>query len=273
MYFITLSEMMGTNGEKIARQAATGMGYPFYGEEELMKRASEMDFFEDVKMLDEKGPSLFETLFSERPKIALDRLQSLIYEVAKSGNALFFGRGSQLLLRSFDCAFHVLITGSKEKRIARIMDEKVVGKALAEKMIERSDHDKKDFLRFAFDEDWLNINLYDLVFNTDKLSTDSAVKMVIDAAKSEGIKACGMESLKLLGKLSIQRKIESAFLEAHVTGHHVFYDVEDFNKVRLYGFVHSDEEKEAIERIIKGMQDVEKVTNELFVYRNSLGGA
>ena len=35
MYFITVSEMMGTNGEKIARQVAQGLGYTFYGEEEL----------------------------------------------------------------------------------------------------------------------------------------------------------------------------------------------------------------------------------------------
>jgi hypothetical protein len=41
MYFITLSEMMGTNGEKIARQVAEKMGYRFYGEEELMRHAAE----------------------------------------------------------------------------------------------------------------------------------------------------------------------------------------------------------------------------------------
>jgi cytidylate kinase len=272
MYFITVSEMMGTNGEKIARQVAAGMGYTFYGEEELMKSASESGFLDDIKRLDEKGPPLFERFFSERPKISLDRLQSIIYEVAKNGNAVFFGRGSQLLLRSFDCAFHVLVTGSMEKRIERIMDEKMVGKELAEKMIERSDHDKKSFLRFAFDEDWVNPNLYDLILNTDKLSIDSAVKMVIDAAKSEGIRACGIDSVKLLGKLAIQRKIESAFLEVGVTSPHIFFEVEDSNKVRLYGFVNSAEEKEAIERIVKRMKDVENVTNELSIFRGSMGG-
>jgi cytidylate kinase len=272
MYFITISEMMGTNGEKIARQVAQGLGYTFYGEDELMKKAAESGFLDDFKKLDERGPALFEKFFSEKPKISLDRLQSVIYGVAKDGNAVFSGRGSQLLLRSFDCALHVLVTGSKEKRIERVTDEKMVGKELAEKMIERSDHDKKSFLRFAFDEDWLNPHLYDIVLNTDKLSVDSAAKMIIDAARSDGIKACGIDSVKLLGQLALQRKVESVLLETGVMNPRLFFDVEDPNAVRLYGFVTSPEEKEEIEKIVKGIRDVKTVRNELGIMRGPMGG-
>ena len=123
MYFTTISEMLGTNGEKIARQAAKELDYTFYGEEELFKAAEEMGFLSDVKKMEEKGPAFLERFFSEKPKIYLDRLQSVIYEVAKKGDAVFFGRGSQLLLHSFDCAFHVLVTGSMEKRVKRVMDD------------------------------------------------------------------------------------------------------------------------------------------------------
>jgi len=272
MYFITISEMTGTNGEKIARRVAEGLGYTFYGEAELMKSAAESGFLDDFKKLDEKGPPLFERFFSERPKISLDRLQSVIYEVAKNGNAVFFGRGSQLLLRSFDCALHVLVTGSAEKRIERVMDDKMVGKELAEKLIDRSDHDKKSFLRFAFDEDWLDPRLYDLILNTDKLNSDSAVKMIVDAAKSETIKTCGIDSVRLLGQLALQRRVESAFLETGLTNPHLFFNVEDSETVRLYGFVTSSEEKEEIERVVKGIKQIGKVKNELNVARGPLGG-
>ena len=57
---------------------------------------------------------------------------------------------------------------------------------------------------------WLNPRLYDLLLNTDKLSIDSAVKMIVDAAKSDEIKSCGIDSVQLLGKLSLNRKVESA---------------------------------------------------------------
>jgi cytidylate kinase len=272
MYFVTLSEMMGTDGEKIARQVAEKMGYRFYGEEELMRHAAEKGFLDDFKKMDEKGPPLFEKLFSERPKISLDRLQSVILEVARDGDAIFFGRGSQLLLRSFDCALHVLVIGSTEKRVERLAEQNKLGKELAEKMIQRSDHDKKSFLRFAFDEDWLNPYLYDLVLNTDKLSVDSAVKMVVDGAKSDGIKACGIDSVKLLGMLAMQRRVESVFLDSGVMSTHLFFNVEDSDTVRLYGFVNSSEEKEKIERIVKGIKDVKKVINEIGVMKGAMGG-
>jgi len=263
--------MSGTDGDKIARQVAKKMGYTFYGEEELFKAADEMGFLDDVKKLNEKGPNLLEKFFSERPKIYLNRLQAVILEVAKKGDAVFFGKGSQLLLHSFDCAFHVLLTGSLEKRVQRAMEENHVSREVAEQMIHRSDHDKRGFVRFAYDEDWLNPQLYDLLINVDKLSFDSAVKIVVDAAKSEEIKACGRDSVRLLGKLSLQRKVESSLLEAGVLNPYLFATVENSNTVRLYGMVNSQEEKEAVERVVKGIKDTKNISNDLVVFRGSMG--
>jgi len=272
MYFITISEMAGTQGETIARQVAKELGYTFYGEEELFKAADRMGFLDDVKKLNEKGPSFLERFFSERPKVYLNRLQSVIFELAKKGDAVFFGRGSQLLLHSFDCAFHILLTGSKEKRVQRLMEEKRVSREVAEQMVRRSDHDKRDFVRYAFDEDWLNPQLYDLLVNVDKLSFDSAVKIVVDAAKSDGIRACGIDSVRLLGKLSLQRQVESALLEAGVLSSHLFVSIEDPITVRLYGTVISEEEKEAIEKVVKGIKDAKKILNDLVVFKGAMGG-
>jgi hypothetical protein len=77
--------MLGTNGEKIAKQVAKTLDYTFYGEEGLFKAATEMGFLIDVKKLDEKGPTVPEKSFSEKPKIYLGQLQSVIYEMAKKG--------------------------------------------------------------------------------------------------------------------------------------------------------------------------------------------
>jgi len=267
MYFITISEMLGTNGEKIARQVAGKMNYRFYGEDELSGAAHQMGFLTDLGKLDEKGPTFLEKLFSEKPKLYLDRIQSVIYELAQKGDALFFGRGSQLLLQSFGCAFHVLVTGSMERRIERILQERGVGREIAEKMIQKADHDKRGFFRFAFNEDWLNPHLYDLILNTDKLSIDSAVEMVVAAAKSSEIKACGVDSVILLGKLSLHRKAESALLEAGLMTPYLFVSVEDPDSVRLYGLVDSLEEKERVAKVIKGIKEIKKITNDLAVSR------
>ena len=79
MYFITFTRKMGTSGSEIARRVANELHYSFYDTEAIEKhRAREMGFVEDVKEVDEKMPSLFERLFSHRPEIYLDRLNSVI---------------------------------------------------------------------------------------------------------------------------------------------------------------------------------------------------
>jgi cytidylate kinase len=273
MYFITLSEMLGTHGGKIARQTASALNYGFVGEVELFRAAKEMGFFSDVKELDERSPNFLERFFSERPRIHLDRLQSVIYEVAQKGNTVFFGKGSQLMLSSFGCALHVLVTGSLEKRIQRVMEEHGVGREVAEKMIEKSDHDRSGFIRFAFNEDWLNPKLYDLVLNTDKLSLQSGVDLVVSSAKSDEIKACGIDSVTQLGKLSLLRKVESGLLEAGLASSHVFVSVEDPDTVRLYGFTYSSEEKNEVDSVVKRVGNVKKIINDLQVFRGNLSGA
>jgi len=272
MYFITISEMLGTNGETVARKVAKELNYTFYGEEELFKVADEMGFLSDIKKLGEKSPALLERFFSEKPKIYLDRLQSVIYEVAKTGDAVFFGRGSQLLLHSFDCAFHVLVIGSMEKRVQRVMESRQVVREVAEKMIHRSDHDKRGFIRFAFDEDWLNPFLYDLILNTDKLSVDSAARIIVQGALTEEIKSCGIDSVINLKKLSLQRQIESSLLESGLLSSHLFFTIENGNEVHLMGVVGSEEEKQKVESLVKKIKGVEKVVNNLLVVKPAASG-
>ena len=96
--------------------------------------------------------------------------------------------------------------------------------------------------------------------------------MVTDGAKSDGIKACGIDSVKLLGKLALQRKVESAFLETGMTSTHLFFNSEDSDIVRLYGFVNTPEEKEEIEKTVKRIKDVKKVTNEIGIVKAAMGG-
>lgn len=267
MYFVTVSEMIGSNGEKIAREVAKRINYPFYAKEELYTAADAMGYLSDVTHLEMKSPHLLEKYFSDKPKIYLDRFQSVIYELASKGNALFFGKGSQLLLHSYDCALHVLITGSMEKRVQNVMESNRVSHEVAQEIIRTSDHDKAGFLKYAFDRDWLDPHLYDLILNTDKLSTESAVKMIVDAAQSDEIKTCSKNSVELLGRMSLHRRIESSLLEAGVMSLRIFYVVDGPDSVRFYGVVNSAEEKETIARVVKKIKDIKHIKNDLTVFR------
>lgn len=266
MNFITVSEMIGTGGEKIARTLAQELNYSFVDDEEVLATASSMGLISEARKLEERPFPLMERIFSERPKVYLDKLQAVIYEIAKKGNIVFFGGGAQILLQAFECAFHVFIVGSKEERIKRIMAEKKVDKEVAEKIILTSDQNKRSFMRFAFNEDWQDWKLYDLIINTDKLSVDSAVSVIMEGATASEIKACGLHSLRLLEALSINRRVEAALLEAGMLSPHIFYELDDNNNLRIYGVVYSPKDKEEIEKILYKLSGINRVKNELRVF-------
>jgi len=60
-------------------------------------------------------------------------------------------------------------------------------------------------------------------------------------------------------------------LEANVVNPHLFATVENSNTVRLYGMVNSQEEKEAVEKVVKGIKDTKKISNDLVVFKGSMG--
>ena len=268
MYFVTVSEMIGTGGEAVARKVAEKLNYSLYAKKELFEAAEEMGYLSDLPQMDLKNPHLLEKYFNDKPKIYLARFQSVIYELAKKGNGLFVGKGSQLLLHSCDCALHVLVIASMGKRIDRLVQTMKVEEVVAEKIIQTSDQNKTVFSKYAFDEEWLIPQLYDITINMDRINIETAVNLVVDAAQSEEIKACSADAVATLGKLAIHRKIEFALMEAGLLSLRIFFLVEDMETVRVYGTVYTEGEKEAIGRVVGEVKGVKTVNNDLTVLKH-----
>ena len=145
------------------------------------------------------------------------------------------------------------------------MEKNKVTRDVAEKILHTSDRDKRGFLRFAFDEDWLNPNLYDVVINTDKVDIKSAVAMIVHPAKSDEIRQCGIEAVKSLGMLSLQRKIESALMEAGLMNPLLSFTVEDIDSIRIFGSVNSSVEAAQIIQTLKQIEGIKNIKNDLTV--------
>jgi osmotically-inducible protein OsmY len=75
-----------------------------------------------------------------------------------------------------------------------------------------------------------------------------------------------------LGRLFLQRRIESAFLEEGIPSSHLFFAVEDPENVRLYGFASSKEEKGRIESVVKRVRGVRGIHNEINIFPQGVGG-
>ena len=267
MNFITFSRKLGSGGGEIARQVAEKLGYALYGTEAIEQAAREMGFLESVKEIDEKAPSFFRRILSQRPTVDLDRLTSVVYELSKKGDSVFLGRGSHLLLKSFQCGLHVRVTASREKRIQNLV-ARGYHEESAKTAVDRSDQERGAFIKFAFGADWENPELYDLVINTDKLSSGLAVETVLNAARSNDMKACSVDALRSIEMMALAKRAEAAVIEADLAyGYPVSVSVEvlEPGRVQLGGFVGDEATKVKAEGVVKAVKGVESIVNKIRV--------
>jgi cytidylate kinase len=262
MYFITFSRKTGTGGSEIARTVAAQLGYGFYDTAAIDSTGREMGILGQADYADEKAPSLFARLFSKEPEIYLDRLNSVIYELAGRGNAVFLGRGSHILLRDLRCALHVRVIASAEKRL-RNLRARGIPDEVATKMMHRSDQEREAFTKFAHGVDWNDPELYDIVLNMDNLTVDLAVDTILHIARSEEVKARSVDAMDSLKALAVRRRAEAALIEAGFSLNALSLSVPEPGRVLLTGSVHSQSAATRIREVVENVDGVASIDNRI----------
>ena len=263
MKWITVSRKMGTHGSEIARRVATELGYHFYDTKAINHMAQELGFLGSIREIDEKVPSVFQRVFSPRPMVYLERLYSVIYELAKQGDAVFLGRGSHLLLRDFPCTLHVRVTASPETCIRTLLAQGLNREAAA-RTITRTDDERSAFVKFAFGVDWEDPARYDLVLNMDKLSVDLAVSTVLHMIRSPEISEASADAIRTLGMLALASRAEAALSEAMFgrgLAASLSVSVPEPGKLRVSGNVETEAIKAQAESVLRSVKGVDSVEN------------
>ncbi|HET6461281.1 MAG TPA: cytidylate kinase family protein [Syntrophales bacterium] len=260
MYFITFSRKMGTKGTEIAKFVAKELQYNFYDTEDIEKKAEEMGFLDDIREINGKTPPLLKRVFSCRPDICLDRLNIVIYELARLGSAVILGRGGNMLFRSIPYALHVRVIASQETRVRNLM-ERGYKREAAVIALQKSDHERESFIRFAFQREWDNPELYDIVLNMDKLTINTAADMVLCAARVDEVQGRTGDVINSLDMMKLAATVGTALAQAGFRSSYVSAFVNEPGKVRLTGVVQVPREKSTAERIAKGVKGVESVEN------------
>jgi len=267
MHFITFTRKLGAGGTQVARQTAERLGYRFYDTEAIEAAAQELGFLQDVREIDEKPPTFLRSVFSQRPAVGLARLNAVVYELAKGGDAVFVGRGCHILLKSFRCALHVRVTASREVRLRTLRERGYPGEAAA-RAIEQSDRERAAFIRFAFGVDWDSPELYDLVLNLDNLSCPLAVELVVQLARSEEIRDRSVDALAALERLALTSRVEAALMEGGFTqGALLLVRVElpGPGRIRLTGFAENAASRAQVAEVVRAVKGVREVDNQLGV--------
>lgn len=183
MTVITLSRQMGSQGDDVALAVAQRLGLQLVGRE-LINRAARAAGAPEVALaaLDELG------LLGVKPSAAALRLYrqkvaEVITELAKQGNVLLVGRGSQVVLADRPGTLHVRIIAPRALRIAIVQARCGVPAEVAAARVEASDRARAAYLRRHHGMRLDDPALYDLVINMARLDVEAAVALVCEAAQ------------------------------------------------------------------------------------------
>lgn len=103
----------------------------------------------------------------------------VIQNMAREGNVLIVGRGSQILLRDNPEALHVKIVAPLAYRVEKLMSLEGLSQREATQRILASDGARAEYLRRYYGVNWLDPQLYDLVINTGRITIQTAVQLVV----------------------------------------------------------------------------------------------
>ena len=271
MPLITITHPFGSEGVEVAGRVAEALGCELFDDSRLKRLAQEQGVSpEEFNRLDERTPGYWASFFKSRPQIFINVLESVIYEIARKGEGVIVGHGSQVLLRDFDCAFHVRLFAAEGRRAERIAAAKGLSREGALKLVRSQDREQAGFFRFAFQLELDDPALYDTVLNLQKLGVATAARIIVDAARSEDLRACSLNALETMERLSVEKRVRAALIEQRVDPSLLVIEASGQGTVHVGGISGSDEDRRKIGAIVAGVPGVAKVVSAMEVVKGGL---
>jgi cytidylate kinase len=271
MPLITITHAFGSEGVEVARRVSETLSCELFDDSRLKRLVQEKGISADeFNRLDERTPGYWASFFKSRPQIFVNILESVIYEAARKGEGVIVGHGSQVLLRNFDCAFHVRLFSPEGRRIDRLAAEKGLSRDAATRLLRSQDREQAGFFKFAFQMDMDDHALYDLVVNTRKLEPATAARIIADAARAEDLRSCSLHALETMERLSVEKKIRAALMEHRVDPSLVVVEVRGDGEAHVGGVSANDEDRQRVAAVVRAVPGVKNVVSEMEVVRGGL---
>jgi cytidylate kinase len=187
---LLVSRELGAGGGQIASKVAEQLGWAHLDKEIIEKLASQYGTPRVIlDAVDEKRIGWLADLlngwveghgFSQLSYV--NRLGRLFNMVAKRGNVVIVGRGAKFLLPKA-AGFSVRIIAPMEFRIEQIVLRHGVTAAEARSLIQKSDMDRRSFIKTYFHHEVTDPHVHDLVVNIKQVTPTFAVEVIFDAVQ------------------------------------------------------------------------------------------
>ena len=260
MAIIAISHEMGAGGPEIGQQVAQRLGYRYVDHELISDAARRYGLLEEkLDHLDESKPTLFERFDAETRRY-ITAIQTALYEFAERDAAVLMGRAGQWLLRGLPHVVRVRVMAPFDIRVKRLakklagqMGEQTNQRTVVE-MIRRDDTEKAGRMRYLYEVDLRDAALYDLVINTEKLSIDAAVDLIVALARRSEL-ATTEAAARLVADRTLASRVQVALAtHAETRKYRITVEARD-GVVTLEGTAALDEAVE-VTRGVEGVRDV-----------------
>jgi len=214
------------------------------------------------RLLDGKA-GILEKLTADKTSMSIYTAAETIDLAARDGGCVLRGWGAAQLLRSVPHAVCVRVCAPVALRKQRMLER--LGSSDLESIdseIKISDEAHAAIIRRHFGVNWQDAELYDVVFNTERVSVGECVEEVLKLVRNPAF-AETPASLHRLADLKLAATIKSALRE-HATTRAVQISVEaDAGAVTLAGIVDGAGEQAEVERAVRKVDGVKSVQSKL----------
>jgi len=201
---VCVSHATGSGGEEIGKQVAQRLDY-LYVDEEIVARAAARGGLEPGDIADEEhrrsfagrilevlaegggeawtfGAGVTAAMESVRPADIRALIRETVVQTAARGRVVIVAHAASYAVEPDPAKLRVLVTASPTTRAQRVSAQETVDESQAVRMVKDADAGRRDYLKRFYGVDRESPTDYDLVINTDVLSTAQAADIVSRAA-------------------------------------------------------------------------------------------
>ena len=269
MAVIAMTREMGSRGRDVAARLIERLGLEVVQHEMIEHVAQRMHLRASaVNHLLEGTANLLERWGVKPDDLSLYTTEEIL-DRAEVGNVLFRGWGATHVLRKVPHALCVRVCASEMSR-AREIAERIGVKDphVALKEIRKSDEAHGRVMHQLFHADWEDPTGYDMVLNSDRLSIDSCVDLVVRALECPEFEQTDA-TMARLRDLKVEAQIRTALRENPLTNRiNPSFEATlepGTGRVTLSGVVLDDTFRRAAYDVISSLDGVNEVVDEVIV--------
>lgn len=204
-FVITISREVGSGGRTIGRKLAEKLGVRFSDKDLIAALQKKLnltaDSIEELKgkkkrwlddfiqmvapvpmsgmLVDGDSDYISEYNLSLSVNDVFEAEREILNGIADEGSCVIAGRSGFFVLKGRPNKVDILITASREKRIARIMDKQNLSRQKAEEVIDSVDKARDNYVKRYTGQSRYDARNYHIVLNMDYITEDQAVEMIL----------------------------------------------------------------------------------------------